>query len=101
MSENKFKCKHCGRECKSTWHLDKHEVACGDSFEPAIFSFTDRHITQKHQTRCPKCLETFRAFAVKDGMTLICLDCGCNFTPRDILKEMNTCLLREVKNGRE
>jgi len=54
------------------------------------YKLTDYKVTAKQQVRCPLCLEMYESFIIKDELTLACRQCGCNFTPKTVLKEIDT-----------
>ena len=95
MSENR--CRYCLLDCRTPLALEKHEAKCSKNERIKIMS---RH-KKAREDRCPVCLDAFVELGVIDAETWVCLNCGCHFTPRSRLFDINEKRREEAEKARE
>ena len=108
-------CSKCGRDCTTKLALGKHQmkgcegpkVNVPDGWDPPIsedaekppkYLFYDRHTAKGEM--CPKCCEIWEDFLILNGNTWVCLKCGCHFTPKETLNQVNDWKLKDATRRR-
>uniref|UniRef100_A0A6H2A144 Uncharacterized protein n=1 Tax=viral metagenome TaxID=1070528 RepID=A0A6H2A144_9ZZZZ len=116
-------CLKCGRNCVTKLALSKHykKGGCATEIEgehdpvfidedyPTVtsemfhvkpkYTFYDphtKHTVENINEKCPKCNEIFVYLLILNDLTWVCLKCGCHFTPREKLTEINAWRLKET-----
>uniref|UniRef100_A0A6M3KES7 Uncharacterized protein n=1 Tax=viral metagenome TaxID=1070528 RepID=A0A6M3KES7_9ZZZZ len=83
--------------------LNAHENKCyalkeDDELETkhTFYDPHTKHTVENINEKCPKCNEIFVYLLILNDLTWVCLKCGCHFTPREKLTEINAWRLKET-----